>query len=66
MLLKIEQKFKNQNKREFGFANPQQPKYDKVGPDKQSPENQSNTQQKKGHEKKKKDTIKWFDFHKIP
>jgi hypothetical protein len=32
--VKIEQKFKHQNKREFGSANPQQPKYDKDGPNK--------------------------------
>jgi hypothetical protein len=37
--VKIEQKFKHQNKREFGSANPQQPKYDKDIPNKQSPEN---------------------------
>ena len=36
---KIEQKFKHQNKWEFGSANHQQPKYDKDGPNKQSPEN---------------------------
>jgi hypothetical protein len=34
--VKIKQKFKHQNKREFGSANPQQPKYDKDGPNKQS------------------------------
>jgi hypothetical protein len=28
-VVKIKQKFKHQNKREFGSANPQQPKYDK-------------------------------------
>jgi hypothetical protein len=64
--LKIEQKFKHQNKREFGSANPQQPKYDKDGPKKQSPENQSKTQEKKGHGKTKKDTGKWCEFHKSP
>jgi len=37
--VKIEQKFKHQNKREFRSANPQQPKYDKDNPNKQSPEN---------------------------
>ena len=37
--IKIEQKFKHQNKWEFGSANMQQPKYDKYNPKKQSPEN---------------------------
>jgi hypothetical protein len=37
--VKIEQKFKHLNKREFGPVNLQQPKYDKDGPNKQSPEN---------------------------
>jgi hypothetical protein len=65
-VVKIEQKFKHQNKREFGSANPQQPKYDKDVSNKQSPENQSKTQEKKGHGKTKKDTGKWCDFHKSP
>jgi hypothetical protein len=65
-VVKIEQKFKHQNKWEFGSANPQQPKYDKEGPNKQSPENQSKTQEKKGHGKTKKDTRKWCEFHKSP
>jgi hypothetical protein len=64
--VKIEQKFKHQNKREFGSANLQQPKYDKDDPNKQSPENQSKTQEKKGHGKTKKNIGKWCDFHKSP
>jgi hypothetical protein len=36
-VVKIEQKFKHQNKWEFGSANLQQPKYDKDDPNKQSP-----------------------------
>jgi hypothetical protein len=39
-VVKIEQKFKHQNKWEFRYANPQQPKYDKDDPNKQSPKNQ--------------------------
>jgi hypothetical protein len=64
--IKIEQKFKHQNKREFGSANPQKPKYDKDSANKQSPENQSKPHEKKGHGKTKKDTEKWCDFHKSP
>jgi hypothetical protein len=55
-VVKIEQKFKHQNKQEFGSTNPQQPKYEKDDPNKQSPENQSKPQEKKGHRKTKKDT----------
>jgi hypothetical protein len=40
-VVKIERKFKHQKKWEFGSANPQQSKYDKDNPNKQSPENQS-------------------------
>jgi hypothetical protein len=36
-VVKIEKKFKYQNKQEFESANLQQPKYDKYGPNKQSP-----------------------------
>jgi hypothetical protein len=37
--VKIEQKFKHQNKWEFGYVNPKQPKYDKDKTNNQSPEN---------------------------
>jgi hypothetical protein len=36
-VVKIKQKFKHQNKQDFGSANPQQPKYDKDSPKNQSP-----------------------------
>jgi hypothetical protein len=65
-VVKIEKKFKHQNKREFRSANLQQPKYDKDNPNKQCPENQSKPQEKKGHGKTKKDTRKWCNFHKSP
>jgi hypothetical protein len=65
-VVKIEQKFRYQNKWEFGSANPQQPKYDKDSPNKQPPQNQSKPQEKKGHRKTKKYIRKWCDFHKIP
>ena len=65
-VVKIKKKLKHQNKREFRSTNPQQPKYDKDNPNKQSPENQFKTQEKKGHGKTKKDTEKWCDFHKSP
>jgi hypothetical protein len=68
-VVKIEQKFKQQNKWEFRSANPQQPKYGKGGPNSQNnqpQDNQSKPQEKKGNGKMKKDTGKWCDFHKIP
>jgi hypothetical protein len=67
--VKIKQKFKQQNKREFKSANPQQSKYGKGGPNSQNDQpqdNQSKLQEKKGNMKTKKDTGKWCDFHKIP
>jgi hypothetical protein len=66
MLLKSSRNLSTRNKWEFRSANPQQPKYDKDNPNKQSLENQSKTQEKKGHRKTKKDIEKWCDFHKIP
>jgi hypothetical protein len=42
-VVKIENKFKHQNKQEFAYANPQQPMYEKDRPNKQSPGNQSKT-----------------------
>jgi hypothetical protein len=56
-VVKIEQKFKHQNKWEFGSANPQQPKYDKYDPNKQplktSPSHRKRrvTKDKEGHRK---------------
>ena len=63
--VKIEHKFKHQNKQEFASANLKQPKYDKYDPNKNPPENQLKPQEKKGHRKTKKDTGNWCDFHKI-
>jgi hypothetical protein len=65
-VVKIEKKFKHQNKRELVSTNPQQPKYDKDSPNKQSPKNQSKTQENKGHGKTKKDNGNWCEFHKSP
>jgi hypothetical protein len=56
-VVKIEQKFRHQNKWEFGSANPQQPKYDKDDPNKQPPENQSKPQEKKGHRERRRRTL---------
>jgi hypothetical protein len=64
--VKIEQKFRHQNKWEFGSANMQQPKHGKDDPNQQPLDNQSKTQDKKGKGKMKNDTRKWCDFHKIP
>jgi hypothetical protein len=38
-VVKIEQKFKHQNKRDFGSANPWKKRYDKYNPNKQRPKN---------------------------
>ena len=72
--VKIEQKFKKKNKRDFGSVNQQQ-KSGKSGPnsqprgqrkDGQSPDSQSKPQTKKGNGKSKKDTGKWCKFYKSP
>jgi hypothetical protein len=65
-VVKIEHKFKHQNKREFGSTNMQKPRYGKNIPNNQPSENHSKPQEKKGNRKIKKDTGKWCDFHKIP
>jgi hypothetical protein len=67
--IKIKHKFKQQNKWEFGSANPQQPKYGKGIPNSQEqPTSRKPVQatENKGNGKMKKDTGKWCDFHKIP
>jgi hypothetical protein len=64
--VKIEQKFRHQNKWEFRSANMQQPKHGKDDPNQQPLDNHSKTQDKKGKVKMKNDTGKWCDFHKIP
>jgi hypothetical protein len=74
--VKIEQKFKQWSKWEFGFENMPQQKYGKGNPNSQNEghinkegqpqESQSKMQEKKGNEKFKKDTGKWCEFHKIP
>jgi hypothetical protein len=64
--VKIEKKFRHQNKWEFESANPQQLQNNKYVPNQQLPENQSKIHEKKGKGKMKNDTRKWCDFHKIP
>jgi hypothetical protein len=65
-VVKIEQKFRHQNKWEFGSANLQKPKHGKDNLYQQPLDNQSKTQEKKGKGKMKNDTGKWCDFQKIP
>jgi hypothetical protein len=64
-VVKIEKKFKHQNKRDFRSANPQQPKYGKYIPINQPSENQSKTHENEGNGNMKKDIGKWCDFDKI-
>ena len=72
--VKIEQNFKQRNKRDFGSTNQQQ-KLEKSGPnsqpkwqrkDGQITNNNSKMQTKKDNKKSKKDTGKSCEFHKIP
>jgi hypothetical protein len=65
-VLKIEQKFKHQNKREFRSANSKQPKYGKDNPNNHTSKNHSKPYEMKGNRKMKKNSKKWHDFHKIP
>jgi hypothetical protein len=65
-VVKIEQKFRHQNKWKFGSANMQQQKHGKDNPNQQPLDNHSKTQDKKGKGKKKNDIGKWCDFQKIP
>ena len=64
--VKMEHKFRHQNKWEFGSTNPQQPKSAQDDPNQQPLDNQSKTRYKKGKVKMKNDTGNWCDFHKIP
>jgi hypothetical protein len=65
-VVKIEHKFRHQNKWEFKYENPQQPNHGKDSLNQKPPENQSKTQENKGKGKMKNDTRKWCNFHKIP
>jgi hypothetical protein len=58
-VVKIKNKFRHQNKWEFGSANSQQLMYDKYTPNKKPPENPSKPQENKGNGKTEKNTGKW-------
>jgi heme-binding NEAT domain protein len=47
-VVKIKQKFRHQDKWEFGSANSKKPKNNKNNPNQQPPDNQSKTQENKG------------------
>ena len=67
--VKIEEKFRQKNKRDSGPGNPLQKQgKGNPGPHNTAKENdnQSPPQAKKGDRKTKKDTGKWCEFHKSP
>ena len=72
---KLEQKFKQKNRRDFRFVNASQKKEGKGNPNTQTKgprkhnqplDNPSKSQTKKGNGKTKKETGKWCDFYKSP
>jgi hypothetical protein len=65
-VVKIEQKFRHQNKWEFRSKNPKKIKHGKESPNQQPLDSQSKTRDKNGKGKTKNETRKWCDFHKIP